>query len=74
MHLGIYFNNPNKINVSDCASDEFFELFKEVSKQNTKIYEDVFKCLPSNEVKTFTDMTNFATQPCLSKTDPKKVK
>lgn len=74
LHLGIYFNNPNKISVKDCASDQFFSLFKKVSKQNSKIYEDLFKCLPSNEAKTFESMTEFVNQPKLAKTDPNKAR
>lgn len=74
LHLGIYYNNPNKISVMDCASDRFFRFFKRVSAQNSRIYEDVFKCLPSNEARTFTSMNEFVSQPKLAKTDPNKAK
>lgn len=74
LHLGIYFNNPNKISVMDCASDTFFRLWKNVSKQNSKIYEEVFKCLPSNAAKTFPLMNDYVNEPKLGKTDPTKAK
>jgi phospholipase D1/2 len=58
----------------DCASDSFFEMFKSVSRQNSKIYEDVFKCLPSNQAKTFKSMNDFVNSPKLANTDPNKAK
>jgi phospholipase D1/2 len=74
LHLGIYYSNPNKISVMDCASDKFFKFFKEVSAQNSKIYEDCFKCLPSNEARTFPLMHGYVGEPKLAKTDPHRAK
>ena len=71
MHLGIYFNNPNRLRVDDCSSDEFFNKFKEISNNNTEIYDKVFKCLPSDNILNFDDLANYVTNPCLSKTNPK---
>lgn len=71
--MGIYYENPNKISVMDCATDKFFNFFKRVSAQNTRIYEDCFKCLPSNEAKTFTSMNEYSNQTKLAKSDPYKV-
>lgn len=73
LHLGIYYENPNKISVMDCASDKFFDFFKKVSAQNTRIYEDCFKCLPSNEAKTFAAQSEYINQSKLVKSDPHKV-
>lgn len=73
MHVGAYFNNPNKIDVQDCVSDQFYNYFRSVSAQNTKVYDDVFKCLPSDNIKTFEILASYADQQCLSKTDPNKV-
>jgi phospholipase D1/2 len=73
LHLGIFFNNPNQINVNDCVSDEFYHMFKSVSKQNTMVYDEVFKCLPSNNILTFNDLKNYPKQPCLNKTNPIEV-
>lgn len=74
LHLGIYYDNPNKISVMDCATDEFFKFWKKVSTQNTLIYEDVFKCLPSNEARNFTAMEEYKNQPKLATTDPVRAK
>ncbi len=73
LHLGIYFNNPKQINVNDCVSDEFYHMFKSVSKQNTMLYDEVFRCLPSNNILTFNDLKSYPKLPCLNKTNPVEV-
>ncbi len=74
LHLGIYWNNPNNIDTNDCVCDEFFVNFKRVSKKNTAIYDDCFKCIPSDNIKSLNDLRSYLANPnSLSKTDPKKV-
>lgn len=73
LHLGIFFNNPLQINVSDCVCDEFYHLFKSISHSNTLVYDEVFKCLPSDNMLTFTDLKNRSKQVSLSKTNPAEV-
>ncbi len=73
LHLGIYFNNPNRIKVDDCTSDEFYNYFRTVSKTNTNAYDEVFKCIPSDHILTFNDLSNYGMNLSLSKTDPKFV-
>ena len=73
MHLGIYFNNPNRIEVNDCVSDQFYNYFRAVSHQNTLIYDDVFKCLPSDNILNFEALASYGFQPCLSRNDPVRV-
>ncbi len=70
LHLGIYFNNPNRIKVDDCTSDEFYNYFRTVSKTNTNAYDEVYKCLPSDNILNFDDLSNYANNPCLSRTNP----
>jgi len=74
LHLGVYFDNPKQIDVNDCVSDEFFNLFKSTSSNNTRIYDEVFKCLPSDNILNFQDLATYNTKECLSKNDPVKVK
>ena len=74
LHLGIYFENPKKIDVKDCVSDEFYKLFKETSNKNTRVYDDVFKCLPSDNILNFEDLSTYSTKDCLMKSDPVQVK
>ena len=62
------------VNVNDCVSSDFYRLFKSVSHQNTLIYDEVFKCLPSDKILNFNDLKNFTKQPSLSKTEPADAK
>ncbi|CAF5057356.1 unnamed protein product, partial [Rotaria sp. Silwood1] len=43
--LGIQFDNPNNIEVTDRVSDEFYSYFQDVAKQNTLIYEEAQQTL-----------------------------
>lgn len=71
LHLGIYFENPKNIDVKDCVCNEIFTLFKTVSRTNTNIYDEVFKCLPSDNVLNFNDLSEYSSRPCLNRRDPK---
>ncbi len=73
LHLGIFKQNPSNISVNDCASDSFYKLFTSTSKQNTIIYDDVFKCLPSDHLTTFKSVQNNHDTMCLNKTNPAEV-
>jgi len=77
LHLGIdnQINDNNSVNidVSDCVCDEFYELFRDCSSKNTIIYDDVFKCIPSDNILTFSDLKTYELRPSLSKSDPVKV-
>ena len=72
--MGIYFDNPKQIDVKDCTSDEFFNLFKTTSSQNTRVYDEVFKCLPSDNILNFDILATYRDQNCLVKSDPVKVR
>ncbi|CAF5048175.1 unnamed protein product [Rotaria sp. Silwood1] len=47
--LGIQFDNPNNIEVTDRVSDEFYSYFQDVAKQNTLIYEKVFVTMKAQQ-------------------------
>ena len=72
-HLGIYFNNPNGIDVSDCTSDKFYNLFRDISKKNTDTYDEVFKCIPSDNILTFQDFAEYSSRTGLSTSNPSEV-
>lgn len=65
--------NRYKINVNDCATDSFFKTFKNISRQNTNIYDDVFKCSPSDREKTFSEWKLHMHENALCQTNPIKV-
>lgn len=66
-------NNPNNIDVRDCGSNEFYKLFREISHENTLIYDEVFKCLPSDNILNFNDLRNYPNSQSLNKTNPYEV-
>lgn len=60
-------------NVTDPLSDEFFNFVRRIAAKNTSIYEEVFRCLPSNKVRSFNRFGNYVEEPQLRNTDPEKV-
>jgi len=73
VHLGIMQSNPARIDVSDCASDIFYQMFRNISHQNSLVYDEVFKCIPSDSLLTFKSVQNNHKQACLKDTDPFEV-
>ncbi|CAF4056400.1 unnamed protein product [Rotaria sp. Silwood2] len=72
MMLGILHENPNNIDISDPVSDEFYNYFRNVAKENTLIYEDIFATLPSDRVKNFNQVGQYTEAAKLKDTDPLK--
>lgn len=62
--------NENDFNVDDPCSDEFYEHFRRVARDNAHIYEEVFNALPTNRIRLFTDVEGYAKRPKLKETDP----
>ncbi|CAF5100025.1 unnamed protein product [Rotaria sp. Silwood1] len=72
MLLGIQFENPNNIDVTDPVSDEFYSYFQDVAKQNTLIYEEVFATIPTDCTRTFAQVTAYNGMAKMKDTDPIK--
>lgn len=72
--MGILNNNPDNIDVRDCGSTDFFQLFRQISRENTLIYDQVFKCLPSDNILNFTDLRSYPNSVSLNKTNPNEAK
>ena len=70
MLLGIQFDNPNQIDVTDPSSDEFYDYFRGVAKKNMLIYEEVFSTLPTDRVRRFDQVGQYTETPKLKDTDP----
>ncbi|CAF4967486.1 unnamed protein product, partial [Rotaria sp. Silwood1] len=70
MLLGIQFENPNNIDVTDPVSDEFYSYFQDVAKQNTCIYEEVFATMPTDHTKTFAQITAYNNMAKMKDIDP----
>ncbi|XP_041864177.1 phospholipase D1 [Melanotaenia boesemani] len=61
------------INIDDPISDDFFFLvWNETAKQNTTIYDKVFKCLPCKSVHNMRELKEFSSQERLFDTDPEQ--
>ena len=73
MMLGIQFENPHNVDISDPASDEFYHYFRDVARKNTLIYEEVFATLPSDRVRKFAQINEYNGAPTLKNTDPIQV-
>lgn len=66
--LGI--KNENDFSVDDPCSDEFYEHFRRVARNNALIYEEVFNTLPTDQIRLFSEVENYARRPKLKETDP----
>ncbi len=73
MMLGIQFENPNNIDISDPVSDEFYYYFRDVARKNALIYEEVFATLPSDRVRKFDQVSGYTDIPKMKDTDPIQV-
>jgi phospholipase D1/2 len=72
-HLGIFRSNKNSIDVTDPICDTFYkDIWQKTSRQNTRIYEDVFRCIPNDNVRSFLTMKKFNEEPALNKTNPEE--
>ena len=62
--------NENDFNVDDPCSDEFYEHFRRIARNNALIYEEVFNTLPTNRIRLFTDVEDYTKRPKLKENDP----
>jgi hypothetical protein len=70
MMLGIQFDNPNNIDISDPVSDQFYYYFRDTARKNALIYEEVFGTLPTDQVRKFHDVGPYNAKPKMKDTDP----
>ena len=71
--LGIQFENPKNIDVTDPVSDAFYEFFRDTATKNTLIYEEIFATLPSDRVRKFDQVGQYTDGLRLKDTDPVQV-
>ncbi|XP_056306096.1 phospholipase D1 [Danio aesculapii] len=64
-------NTDPSIDVSDPISDQFYkEVWMSTAARNATIYQRVFRCLPSSDVRTILELDSFLSKPGLDKEDP----
>ena len=69
--MGIENGDDNgKMSVDDPCSDEFYQYFRKIAKNNAQIYEDVFNTIPTNRIRRFTNVEQHMQSPKLKNTDP----
>lgn len=62
---------PPCLDVSDPISDQFFNgVWNQTALNNTALYDQVFRCLPSNAVQSHRVRQNYTTVPNLATTNP----
>ncbi|KAM7345990.1 phospholipase D isoform 3-T4 [Cochliomyia hominivorax] len=73
-HLGLLEPDAERmpIDITDPVIDQFWNgMWKRISRRNTEIYDEVFKCIPNDNVKTFAHLRKYQEEtPPLCKTDP----
>ncbi|XP_047111364.1 phospholipase D1 isoform X1 [Schistocerca piceifrons] len=72
-HLGLLKNRQklSEEDIMDPVSHQFFNnVWKRISTDNTKIYEEVFRCIPSDQATSFSKLKKFQEELSLSDTDP----
>ncbi|XP_047468224.1 phospholipase D1 isoform X2 [Mugil cephalus] len=64
-------NTDPSIEVSDPISDHFYkEVWMATAARNATIYQRVFRCLPSSDVRNITELEGYLAKPGLDKEDP----
>ncbi|XP_021326023.1 phospholipase D1 [Danio rerio] len=64
-------NTDPSIDVTDPISDQFYkEVWMSTAARNATIYQRVFRCLPSSDVRTILELDSFLSKPGLDKEDP----
>ncbi|XP_072046089.1 phospholipase D1-like isoform X2 [Amphiura filiformis] len=69
-HLGVLLGHSD-IDVTDPVADDFYKgTWMKVASDNTSIYEQVFKCIPTDSTRTITALTEYKKNPGLCQKDP----
>uniref|UniRef100_A0A1A8HGH8 Phospholipase n=1 Tax=Nothobranchius korthausae TaxID=1143690 RepID=A0A1A8HGH8_9TELE len=64
-------NADPSINVSDPVSDYFYkEVWMVTCARNASIYQRVFRCLPSSDVRSISELDSYLSKPALARDDP----
>jgi len=72
-HLGLLDPDAERqsIDITDPVVDQFWHgTWRRISNRNTEIYDEVFKCIPTNNIRTFANLRKYQEDPPLCKSDP----
>lgn len=69
-HLGMINNKKSKIDITDPIIDSFYkDVWLKTSKVNTQIFDDVFRCIPNDNVRNFLTLKKYNDEPALCKSN-----
>ncbi|XP_015910970.2 phospholipase D1 isoform X1 [Parasteatoda tepidariorum] len=70
-HLGLLDKSCKTIDIRDPVSETFYkEVWIKTAALNTSIYEKVFRCIPSDEVRSFSELKEYLSKPGMVISDP----
>ncbi|XP_058053847.1 phospholipase D2 [Anopheles bellator] len=72
-HLGLLEPHPKRkpIDITDPVADSFWNgVWRRTSKRNTMLYDEVFRCIPSDNVQSFVMMKRFLEDKSLLQSNP----
>ncbi|XP_064490341.1 phospholipase D2-like isoform X2 [Ornithodoros turicata] len=74
-HLGLLETENSDIDLRDPVATSFYEgVWKKTATKNTEIFEKVFRCIPSDQVRSFAELQEFSAIPGLAETDPESAR
>ena len=72
-HLGLITSDDKSVDVTDPIADSFYKsVWLKTSKENTKIFDEVFKCIPNNSLRNFSSLKRNNDEPALCKSNPEE--
>jgi len=72
LHKGLLDPDPNRIpiDIKDPTIDTFWNgMWQRTSQRNTKLFDEIFKSIPTDEVQTFVGLKKYLEEPALYKTN-----
>lgn len=72
-YIGLIDPDPERIpiNITDPTIDSFWNgTWQRTSSRNTKIYDEIFKCIPTDAVTTFSALKKYQDEIPICKSDP----
>ncbi|KAI3384943.1 hypothetical protein SNEBB_005119 [Seison nebaliae] len=58
-HLNYHCSLENIMNTNILGQKETFDLFREISDKNERIYNDIFSTIPNNQIKNFKNLNEY---------------
>ena len=69
-HLGLLDSGDCGIDITDPTIESFYkDVWQQTSQQNSTLFEEIFRCIPSNSIKTLADFKKYNQGPALCRTN-----